>query len=93
VTTVFCPEQIHGILIFVAHLNRGDVIEGVSAVAKCADRAELERRAEIPHVATRTDTLGRQQPARKHIPTRLIPEEADDFENRSRHKHPVSRKC
>jgi hypothetical protein len=28
-------------------------------------RRELERRAEVPHVETRTDTKGRQQPARK----------------------------
>lgn len=32
-------------------------------------RAELERREELPHVTTRTDTKGRQQPARKPSPT------------------------
>ena len=40
-------------------------------------REERETRGEIPHVATKTDTLGRKQPARKHVPTQQIPEEAD----------------
>src|SRR5205814_8727156 len=31
-------------------------------------RAEKERRGEIPHVSTRTDTAGRQQPASKPPP-------------------------
>jgi hypothetical protein len=31
-------------------------------------RGELERRSEIPHVESRTDTKGREQPTRKRKP-------------------------
>jgi ParB-like chromosome segregation protein Spo0J len=38
---------------------------GVSDKTVAKFRAQLERRSEIPHVDTRTDTAGREQPARK----------------------------
>ena len=49
-------------------------------VTVAAVRKELEGRGKIFHVSTRTDTLGRQQPARKHVKTQHIPEEADEGE-------------
>lgn len=42
---------------------------GVSDKTVGAVRAELVGRAEIPHVDTRTDSAGRQQPAAKAVPT------------------------
>ncbi len=50
---------------------------GIHHTAVSTVRKELERRGEISHVATRTDTLGRRQPSRKHITKQHIPEEAD----------------
>lgn len=40
-------------------------IAGVSGKTVAAIRSEFEGRAEIPHTETRTDSAGRQQPARK----------------------------
>lgn len=49
------------------HLSDRQHAERVGSSDKTAGsvRAELERRAEIPHVETRTDTAGRSQPAKK----------------------------
>ena len=41
------------------------LMAGVDGKTVAAVRNELERRAEIPHVETRADTLGRQQPTRR----------------------------
>ncbi|MGD0287240.1 MAG: DNA methyltransferase [Acidimicrobiales bacterium] len=41
------------------------LMSGVDGKTVAAVRNELEGRAEIPHVETRADTLGRQQPARR----------------------------
>src|SRR6266536_2781020 len=56
-----------------ARADRSDRAIGEIALADhktvAAVRTDLERHGEIPHVTTRTDTLGRQQPARKPMVT------------------------
>jgi hypothetical protein len=48
------------------------LMSGVDGKTVAAVRNELEGRAEIPHVETRADTLGRQQPARRLRPASTI---------------------
>jgi site-specific DNA-methyltransferase (adenine-specific) len=48
------------------------LMSGVDGKTVAAVRNELERRAEIPHVETRADTLGRRQPAARLRPASTI---------------------
>ena len=48
------------------------LMSGVDGKTVAAVRGELVGRAEIPHVETRADTLGRQQPARRLRPASTI---------------------
>jgi site-specific DNA-methyltransferase (adenine-specific) len=48
------------------------LMSGVDGKTVAAVRGELVRRAEIPHVEARADTLGRQQPARRRRPPATI---------------------
>jgi hypothetical protein len=66
-------EQKRGVIAALLNANPAQSDRAIGKMAKvdnktvAAVRAEAEAREEIPHVANRTDTKGRQQPAKKTI--------------------------
>lgn len=62
---------------------------GVSDKTVGAVRAELVGRAEIPHVDSRTDSAGRQQPAAKAVPSGGIPHVGTRHDDEALPEQPV----